>query len=565
MTTNDDVMAAPRFGRGKLFPVILATFQENQLLIWLSAMSAAAFVTVLWLLLDATGGIIAYAIDDSYIALALSERIARGTYGINLGEPANVSSSALYPFLLLPGVGTRWHVVMPLLVNVAGAGISLWAISRTVAFSRLAANALQTFILAGVVFVFLLCLNFIGVIFIGLEHSLQVAAALLVLAGLVGTLQNNAVPAWLVATIGLAPLIRFEAIAGSLLAVAALLALGFWRQAVAGALLGAAGIGVFAAGMKMMDLPVVPASVTFKAPIASAAQFGDLASVVAAVTTRISELSKVWVAPLLLVLIALAMIGGGIGVIRTRSWKEAIVPIYAAGVIGAHLVAGGFQWFERYDVYALLTGVVGLLYIYRDLWRWTLDALSSPLLGRARDGRAIASCLVALAVVGAAVYAIATNNAYHWQATKVMPGAAKSILDQQGEMSRFVTEFYQAPVAVNDLGFVAWRNPYYVLDLVGLGSNEILKMKIAGNFSMASVTALVDRHDIGLAMIYHWIPSGTGWEQVASLHLLTPRVAPADSVVYFYRTSRGSPQKIEDALRRFQATAPSGELVIETP
>ncbi|MDR3469710.1 MAG: hypothetical protein P4M07_27585 [Xanthobacteraceae bacterium] len=558
MTTKEDALPGAPLGGRRVLPAAISLSHPNQLLIWLGAMSAAAVLTVLWLLLDATGGVLAYSIDDSYIAMALSERIAQGTYGINLGEPANVSSSAIYPFLLLLGVNTPWHVATPLLVNVVGAAISLWAISRTVAFSRLTANGLQTFILSGLIFVFLLCLNFIGVIFIGLEHSLQIAAALVILAGIVGTLQGNSVPAWLVAAIAIAPLIRFEGIAGSLLAVAALLVLGFRRQAAAGALLGASGVGIFAAAMKMMDLPVVPVSITLKSPIATAAQFGNSSSIIAAVTTRMAELSAVPVAPVLLVLIALAVIGGCIGVIRNRNWREAIVPLYAAGVMGAHLVAGGFRWFERYDVYALLTGVVGLLYIYRDFWRWALSALSSPFLSREHDGYAFPRFLASFAIVGTAVLSVINFNADHWLATKVTPAAAKNILDQQGQMSRFVTDFYKAPVAVNDLGYVAWRNPYYVLDLVGLGSDEVVKIKLARSFDEAAISDLIDRHGIGLAMIYHWVTKGKGWEQVASLHLSTPRVSPADSVVYFYRTPNGSAQKIADALSRFKAALPDG-------
>ena len=40
-------------------------------------------------------------------------------------------------------------------------------------------------------------------------------------------------------------------------------------------------------------------------------------------------------------------------------------------------------------------------------------------------------------------------------------------------MRRFVLEHVKAPVAVNDVGLVAYRNPYMVLDLIGLGSEEV--------------------------------------------------------------------------------------------
>src|SRR5918998_1175737 len=64
-------------------------------------------------------GAIFYTLDDPYIHLALAERIALGHYGINFGEVTAPSSSILWPFLLLPGVGTGWHVWLPLAINLA--------------------------------------------------------------------------------------------------------------------------------------------------------------------------------------------------------------------------------------------------------------------------------------------------------------------------------------------------------------------------------------------------------------------------------------------------------------
>ncbi|MBD0271632.1 MAG: hypothetical protein ICV73_06845, partial [Acetobacteraceae bacterium] len=61
-----------------------------------------------------TGGHLGYTLDDPYIHLALAEQIARGHYGINPGEVTAPSSSVLWPFLLLPGAGTPWHVWLPL-------------------------------------------------------------------------------------------------------------------------------------------------------------------------------------------------------------------------------------------------------------------------------------------------------------------------------------------------------------------------------------------------------------------------------------------------------------------
>ena len=41
-----------------------------------------------------------YTLDDPYIHMALAENIARGTFGVNLGEVSNPSSSILWPWIL---------------------------------------------------------------------------------------------------------------------------------------------------------------------------------------------------------------------------------------------------------------------------------------------------------------------------------------------------------------------------------------------------------------------------------------------------------------------------------
>ena len=56
----------------------------------------AALQAISWTL---AGGF-EYPLDDVYIHLAMAEGIAQGTYGVNPGEAASASSSALWPLLI---------------------------------------------------------------------------------------------------------------------------------------------------------------------------------------------------------------------------------------------------------------------------------------------------------------------------------------------------------------------------------------------------------------------------------------------------------------------------------
>ena len=60
------------------------------------------------------------------------------------------------------------------------------------------------------------------------------------------------------------------------------------------------------------------------------------------------------------------------------------------------------------------------------------------------------------------------------------PRGSAGIAAQQAQMGRFVDDFWQAPVAVNDLGHVVYDNPHYVLDLWGLASAQALEARLSG-------------------------------------------------------------------------------------
>ncbi|MDX1696293.1 MAG: hypothetical protein R3208_21185, partial [Ketobacteraceae bacterium] len=50
-----------------------------------------------------------------------------------------------------------------------------------------------------------------------------------------------------------------------------------------------------------------------------------------------------------------------------------------------------------------------------------------------------------------------------------VPIASNNIYQQQYQMHRFAVEYYNKPLAVNDLGYVSYNNDNYVLDLWGAG------------------------------------------------------------------------------------------------
>ncbi|HZP19577.1 MAG TPA: hypothetical protein VFB16_05155, partial [Bauldia sp.] len=353
----------------------------------------------------------------------------------------------------------------------------------------------------------------------------------------------------------------FEGIAASLAGIVALACLREWRKALLAAAILAACLAAYAAGMAALGLPLLPNSVVLKSGVAGAAARFDLAGMVAAVEQKLVEVSTLPPARIVGALAIAVAFGAAVGAIATwrrSGWRQLVVPLFLLAILVAHLAAGSYGWIDRYEVYILVTGIAGLAYVDRGFLRLAIAGLSLPI----RHPLRFAGGAAAIAILcGAVIH----YGGHYFRTTLNTPAGAYNIYEQQGQMSRFVRDFYRAPVAVNDLGYVAWRNPNYVLDIAGLGSQEV--RAIQSGASRETIDDLLRRHEIGLAMVYDDPDFGRqpAWTPVAYLRLGTPRVTPYRSTVTFYRTPYGSPEKIAEALAAFAGAVLPGEIFERWP
>ena len=469
-------------------------------------------------------GRLGYTLDDPYIHLALAERIALGHYGINLGEVTAPSSSILWPFLLLPGAGTAWHVWLPLGIGLAcGAATAVllgrlvdrlpWA--ETAGWARI--SLLLLLVLAG---------NLAGLPFTGMEHSLQVLLAAACAWGVAEAMRGRAIPLWCLAAAALGPAVRYEMFA---LVGALMIALAGQRRwaATAGLLVAALALPMgFGAWLVSQGLPPLPNSVLAKSDVYAGAD-GVLDPVFALISKAMLELlrhPRRW--PYLALLLLLAALT--LRAPPVQRWPLA----GAVAALGLHVLVGRFGWFFRYEIYALLFGALVLV-------------------------AALASASRTWRIAGAAVLLAAA--AAQAPAALQSPRAAQNIQDQQYQMHRFVADYWQQGIAVNDLGWVSYGvDPkLYVLDLYGLASNEALRQKHKDGPWME---ALVRRHGIRLAMIYSWWFEGVpdSWVRVAELRLSGARITPAGDTVTFYATEPGAEAELRRELADFAPTLPDG-------
>jgi len=496
------------------------------------------FLVELAAILILNAGHFTYTLDDAYIHLALAERIHGGHYGVNAGELAAPSSSIVWPFLLAPLAPWAVGEYLPLLINLGaalGTAFILNALlTRSLSRDRSAGSPyLQPFVLV----LLLLCTDTLGLVFTGMEHSLQVFLSAAVLLGLVREAETRTVPKWLIAALVAGPLVRYENLALSVGGLLFLLARGHRRSAALAAAIILLTVGAFSGFLVHLGLGPVPASVVDKSPIVS---HGGVTGAVQAIRRNLAEPRGI--------MLVIAMLGlASAAASRSTRPEERLLAGTIALVVAAHLAAGRIGWYSRYDVSISAVTLLAILYVARDgLARWI------------EQTKAVIAA--ALAVLWSAAI-----GGYYVVGLIHVPLGASNIEEQQFQMHRFATEYYRAPVAVNDLGYVAFRNPGYVLDLMGLASPELQGLAEEPT-DLSWMNDATRRHGVELAMVYDsWFPKRPpNWRKVGELRLGRKRVTVAGDTVAFYGLTGSGYRRGVEAAKSFAGTLPRGARFVFT-
>jgi hypothetical protein len=488
-----------------------------------AAACVAIYLAVVCVLLGAIlhrdHGVFTYTLDDPYIHLALAQSLAHGHYGINAGEASSPSSSVVWPFLLVPFAGRAWGVYVPLAWNVLFCGIGAWVIGRFVDGWR---GGMGWLARLGVACALMLVGNLAGLTFVGMEHGLQVLLAIACAAGMVEAYRGRRIPMWCLCAAAVGPMVRYENFALVVAVGIALWGQGWTRAAVRLGVVSAVWPAVFSLFLVSRGLPGLPMSVLIKARVYAVA--GSAAATV--MGTHVVREWAWW---------GLLAVAGALVWLAVRETECARRSVLAGAVVvaGMQLAVGRFNWFHRYEVYAVLfcamVAAAALVErVHVPVWCVTLG-------------------LLALA----------------WpyeQALWQTPAAAGNVYQQQYQMGRFEADFYKGAVAVNDLGLVSYRRPVgvYVLDLWGLASPESARRAVKDADWLDAVT---EAHRAGLAMIYpEWFDEGApdDWTPLATMCVAGERVSVGRKCVVFYSTGVGDAAALSAEVRAFARTLPEG-------
>lgn len=468
------------------------------------------------LVLARTGGELLYSLDDPYIHLALARNLAAGHYGINLSEYSAPSSSLLWPLLLAPLAGSAIADALPLLINTACLIATALLLLRFFSLhARPATAALLSLVL-------LWSLNLFGLVFTGMEHSLQLLLVTLVVVAVSGVRLPRGL---LMAALVLLPWVRYEDLAISLPMLLWLAADRPRRDALLALLAMLAGLAAFSLFLHHLGLGWLPSSVLAKQPSLMAGDGNRAALVLLNLIDNYSALLIYATAVLMAVLTP--------ALVRREPARLAVLATATLLI----LAFGRHGWFGRYEVH--LAMFISLM-------------LASSLLPLLKPG-ALDRAALALGV------SFLAANAGLWMATLRTPAAAANIHEQQAQMAVIVRDHLRAPVAVNDLGLVAWRGGQPVLDLYGLGSVAALRARQADG-SGAWIAPMLAERGVEFVMIYaEWFPRlPLTWTLVGELRLATPRSSVAGEVVSFYASSPEAATRMRTALKQYRAASPLG-------
>jgi len=503
-------------------------------------------------LLVATHGHFVYALEAPYTHLALAEQIAQGNYGLDASESAAPSSSILYPFLLAGLRPLGLGAMLPLAINfisTLAAGGFVVLLSRELGIQLRNIAWPRLFLVTATVAI---ALNLPGLALTGMEHSLHVAITIAYMLGLVRFVERGRCDWWWFACAMLLPAIRFEA--GNMLVATTLIFLVLQRYAFAlvTILTGCALAIAYLAFLRSLDLPPLPSSVLARSEWAKmvVVYHSNVFKIIETIAHNFYANLNTFGAAQMLggVALGVAWLGGAGNATAlsprapVRSHQIRLVTLGVMIFITLSQLAGGkLGWVPpRYDAYVLALNLCGIAIIYRD----TVNAWC----GHATWQRVSAICAVFLLIFAGYV-----------AQSLFIPGMARKEYQGPFQLHRFVTEFYRAPVAIDQLGYVNFDNPDYVLDLSGLGS-ETARTERAQAHSSDWMDGLLAKHDVGLALIDPAsdpnVPAE--WVMVGDLRPGGDHASgPDQHRTIFYARRHSDVAAISDALDRFAPTLPA--------
>jgi len=494
------------------------------------------FLGFLAAILWGTSGTFAYVIDDPYIHLALAAHLP-WHMGANPGELTNSSSSILFPWLLVPFARSEFlGTWVPLVINFLAGLVLLAFVLRLITQCGYAPENRKNLSAGVAVFILAAC-NTFSLIFVGMEHTLHVAAVAVLLSGLIEWMAGRGLPRSFWIAFFLAPLLRYEALAFNALILFWFLWRRDWRALALGFALLVVPQIIQSCYMQALGLPLLPTSILAKSDTIAFEYRGHDAMrlLVGTLYDFVMNLQDVGG------LFALLFTGVFLVLAFRRRKEERMLALVVAGVTLAHLLFGRFAWFGRYNAYILLLNIMALA--------WLLH------LPRAK---------IAVKAAFWTMVCLAATNPLSYQSH--IPLAAQQVYQQPLQIGRFVKEYWRDTVVAHDVGAISWLNQHDVADMLGLisewarsypermpngTSSDIFLNDLATTYK--ADVAIMNNLVIGVYPPKNWIMVAT--LRLTETHIILP------PTIEFYATSEKAVPRVMAAIRAWSSSLPADVLL----
>lgn len=483
-------------------------------------------------------GKLTYTLDDAYIHLTLAENILSGHYGVNISEFSAPSSSIIWPFLIAPLSMFEYSL---LILNTIAAIFTVLYFFKilNLSFKDYDIKHKKT-IISALLLMLIIITNLTGLVYTGMEHSLQVFLVVLIGYGIIYEIEKGSVKIWLILAIIFAPLIRFENFSVSTAAIGYLFINKYYKQGLISFLLLSLCLGGFSLFLIQLGLDPFPTSVVAKSSVVATG--GKFYSIALNIYTNLKSLPGI--------ILLLGTFTFLIFLKLNKNFNKKVFAFISMGAISMHFVAGRFGWYNRYEIYILSFSIISFLYLYsQNIVAWINNRFQNNNVVKFIAASGIITTIFGFNyILGLFTIPVASNNIYQ----------------QHYQMHRFIQEYYKKPVAVNDLGYVSYNNNNYVLDLYGLASKDALNYRSENNQDDNWMVTLSEKYNVEFAMIYSdWfahIPEH--WIKIGELKISRKKITPAKSTVDFYVMNKGVYQDIMGQLKYYVKTLPEDVLFL---
>ena len=505
-----------------------------------------------------TSGVVMYPLDDAFIHMELAKNLSQnGVWGINRFEFGSASSSLLYTILLAVFFKIfTVNTIIPLLINIVSGLILIFAIDLWM-------RKLHLTLLVRLVS--LMCLIFFVplpvMIISGMEHTLQCLFSFLFIYNFSSWVQNKEennlkkwkIPNTLLTYSILLCSIRYESV--FIVAIACLYLL-LRRKLVSSIKLGFFAllpIALFGFYSVLKGSYFLPNSVLLKTEkfVGLVAFVKDLFLEKLTIISSISGLPSdkpgisLLATQFLLIIIPILYFINQKRIPVNKAFQ--LILILLMGTAFFHLAFASTGWFYRYEAYLFCSIIpIAVVVLHKVVLNKSENQVTS--------GISI--------VIGLLFFTFLCLPSFVRSITAISKAkqACINIYDQQYQMGSFVANYYRtSPVAMNDIGVVSFKSEAKNIDLWGLGSIEVAKMRKEGNHTATFFDSLCKENNVEFAMVYDsWFPDSllTKWRKTATWQI-SNNVICGDDIVSFYVLDSTKYYSLQKNLIKFAPSLPS--------